>query len=241
MLRLRQRRLGMKERYRACRKIRCTTGGWVLTVGAVELLSPALAGLVTGATLILAVGAQNAFVLRQGLSQRHVGLVVTICVVADVTLIGVGIAGLAGLVTAHPVLLLVIKWVGVAFLAAYGVLALLRARKPQSLVASEGELMSRSTVALRALAFTFLNPHVYLDTVLLLGSLANGHGPDGRWAFGIGAGVASAIWFVVIGYGSKLVAPVLASPRAWRVVEGLIGVVMLVLAVGLATSDLRAG
>ena len=136
------------------------------------MLSAALTGLVTGLSLIVAIGAQNAFVLRQGLARQHVGIVVAICAVADVVLIVAGVAGSGRIVERAPAALDVVRWLGVAFLAWYGVSSLLRARHAEALEASQERALTRRGAAVRATALTFLNPHVYLDTVLLLGSLA---------------------------------------------------------------------
>jgi L-lysine exporter family protein LysE/ArgO len=193
------------------------------------------AGLLTGLTLIVAIGAQNAFVLRQGLRRSHVGLVVAICALSDVVLILAGVAGIGVVVDRAPWAVEVVRWLGVAFLTVYGVGSLRRARTPQVLAIGEGAVEARGGVVARAVALTWLNPHVYLDTVLLLGSIAGTHGPTGRWWFALGACVASIAWFAGLAYGARLAAPRLASPRAWQVLDVLIGVVMLAIAVRLAT------
>jgi L-lysine exporter family protein LysE/ArgO len=192
------------------------------------------AGLLTGLSLIVAIGAQNAFVLRQGLRRSHVGLVVGVCAVSDVVLIVAGVAGIGVVVDRAPWAIDVIRWLGVAFLTVYGTGSLLRARRPQVLAVGEGVVESRGGVVARAVALTWLNPHVYLDTVLLLGSIAGTHGDPGRWWFALGACVASIGWFAGLGYGARLAAPRLASPRAWQVLDVLIGVVMLAIAGRLA-------
>ncbi|WP_307807797.1 LysE/ArgO family amino acid transporter [Nocardioides xinjiangensis] len=192
------------------------------------------AGLLTGLSLIVAIGAQNAFVLRQGLRRSHVGLVVAVCAVSDLVLILAGVTGIGVVVDRAPWAVEVVRWLGVAFLTVYGVGSLLRARRPQVLAVGEGAVESRRGVLARAVALTWLNPHVYLDTVLLLGSIAGTHGDPGRWWFAVGAGVASILWFAGLGYGARLAAPRLASPRAWQVLDVLIGLVMLAIAVRLA-------
>ncbi len=191
-----------------------------------------LSGFATGLTLIIAIGAQNAFVLRQGLRREHVLPVVLVCAVADALLITAGVAGLGVLVSGHPVALDVTRYGGAAFLSGYGLLAIRRVFRPGAMTASERSAGTLSAALLACLAFTFLNPHVYLDTVVLLGSIANQHGPDGRWLFGIGAAAGSVVWFFALGYGARRLSPFFARPRAWRVLDGLIAVVML----GLATS-----
>lgn len=243
-------------------------------------ISSVLAGLGLGLSLIIAIGAQNVFVLRQGIRREHVFAVAAICAISDLALILVGVSGIGAVLTAVPWLVEVIRWAGAAFLVGYGVLAARRALRPSGdgLVA-DGETTEatdaparvdarvgtpaasarpgasttaappvtvaapvttaprtravRSTLAtavLTCLALTWLNPHVYLDTVFLLGSVANTHG-DARWAFAAGAGVASILWFFSLAYGARLLGGVLASPRAWRVLDGLIAVVMVALGV----------
>jgi L-lysine exporter family protein LysE/ArgO len=195
-----------------------------------------VAGLLTGLSLIVAIGAQNAFVLRQGLRRSHVGLVVAICALSDVVLILAGVGGIGVVVDRAPWAVEVVRWLGVAFLTVYGVGSLRRARTPQVLAVGDGTRVveSRGGVVARAVALTWLNPHVYLDTVLLLGSIAGTHGPTGRWWFALGACVASVAWFAGLAYGARLAAPRLASPRAWQVLDVLIGLVMLAIAVRLA-------
>jgi L-lysine exporter family protein LysE/ArgO len=200
------------------------------------VLAATLTGLLTGLSLIVAIGAQNAYVLRQGLARDRVGVVVAICAASDVLLIVAGVAGVGVLVENAGWALDAIRWLGVAFLTAYGVMSLWRARSPEALRAADAPASSLGGVAARALALTWLNPHVYLDTVLLLGSLAASHGPGGRWWFAIGAGLASVAWFLGLGYGARLVSPLLARPRAWQVLDVLIGLTMLTIAVSLAVS-----
>ncbi len=191
------------------------------------------AGLLTGLSLIVAIGAQNAYVLRQGLRRDRVGLVVAICAVSDLVLIGAGVAGIGVVVESAPAALDVVRWLGVAFLTAYGVSSLWRARRPGALSVGNGSTSS-TRVALRGLALTWLNPHVYLDTVVLLGSIAATHGSSGRWTFGLGAMLASVLWFAGLGYGARRAHRLLASPRAWQVLDVLIGLTMLAIAWSLA-------
>jgi len=205
-------------------------------------LPAALSGLGLGLSLIIAIGAQNAFVLRQGLRREHVLLVVAICALSDLALIALGVGGGGLLFTALPVLVEVVRWVGAAFLLVYGLFAARRALRPSRLTASdESPALTRpSTLAVAAtcLALTWLNPHVYLDTVVLLGSVASTRG-EWRWAFGAGAGLGSILWFSALGFGARLLAPLFARPLAWRVLDALIAVVMVALAVMLAVSALR--
>ena len=188
-----------------------------------------LPGFLTMASLIVAIGAQNAYVLRTGLARHHVGLVVAVCAVSDAVLVIAGVLGVGGLVTAHPELLTVVRWVGAAYLVGYGLLCLRNARHPKGLEA-DGTQRSRSGVLATVLALTWLNPHVYLDTVLLVGSLANQHGPDGRWWFAGGAALASVAWFTSLGYGARLLAPLFARPATWRVLDVAIAIVMFTIA-----------
>jgi L-lysine exporter family protein LysE/ArgO len=199
------------------------------------MLSSAAAGLFTGWSLIVAIGSQNAYVLRQGLSRQYVGVVVAICAVSDLVLILAGVGGVGTIVEQAPVALDVVRWLGAAFLACYGVASLLRARHTQGLEAARAGAGSLAAAAGTAVALTWLNPHVYLDTVLLLGSIANQHG-DARWWFGAGGVVASLVWFTVLGYGARLAHGLFSSARAWQVLDVLIGLTMLAIAVSLALS-----
>ena len=193
----------------------------------------ALSGFLTSLALIVAIGAQNAFVLRQGIRGEHVLPVVAVCAIADAVLIAAGIAGLGALVTDHPVVLTVTRYAGAAFLLVLAVGAARRARHPERLdPAAEGPA-ALGAVLTTCLALTFLNPHVYLDTVLLLGSVAGSYG-DTRWVFAAGAVVASWVWFAALGYGARVLRPVFTRPVAWRVLDAAVAVVMLAIAVRLA-------
>jgi L-lysine exporter family protein LysE/ArgO len=198
------------------------------------VLDALLAGFLTGLSLIVAIGAQNAFVLRQGLLRQYVGPVVAVCAVSDLVLIAAGVAGIGAIVQHAPTALTVVRWLGVAFLTAYGVRSLWRARHAGGLAAATGGGTRLRGVLLQITALTWLNPHVYLDTVLLVGSIAAHHGPTGKWWFGAGAGVASIVWFAGLGYGARLAAPLLARPRSWQVLDVLIGLTMLLIAASLA-------
>jgi L-lysine exporter family protein LysE/ArgO len=197
------------------------------------VLAAALSGFLTGLSLIVAIGAQNAFVLRQGLRRRHVLLVVAVCAVSDLLLILAGVAGVGAIVERAPLVLVVVRWFGAAFLLGYGLLAARRAIRGGHLEAAADRQLSTSATLAAALAFTWLNPHVYLDTVLLVGSIASTHGLPGRWWFAAGASVASISWFTTLGYGARVLTPVFRRPSAWRVLDGGIAVVMLLLAVTL--------
>ncbi|WP_350347870.1 LysE/ArgO family amino acid transporter [Agromyces sp. G08B096] len=256
-------------------------------------LSSVAAGLGLGLSLIIAIGAQNVFVLRQGIRREHVFAVAAVCAVSDLVLIVVGVSGIGAVLDAVPWLVDVVRWVGAAFLVGYGLLAARRAWRPSGEAlevreAAEADAAALATSASDAspaapaspspsaargdadgasgrpgtkvrvtsaavaaghpahaqrgrglaavigtcLALTWLNPHVYLDTVFLLGSVANTHG-DGRWAFALGAGAASLIWFFALAYGARLLGRVLTSPRAWRVLDAIIAVVMIALGISL--------
>lgn len=198
------------------------------------MFQASLGGLVAGLTLIVAIGAQNAYVLRQGLLRSYIGPVVVVCALSDLVLIAAGVSGIGAIVEHADWVLTVVRWFGVAFLVWYAVGSLRRARHAESLAAAaEARQDSRRRVLARVLALTWLNPHVYLDTVLLLGSIAQGYDGD-RWWFALGAGLASILWFSALGFGARLAAPVLALPRAWQVLEVLIGITMLAIAVKLA-------
>jgi L-lysine exporter family protein LysE/ArgO len=195
-------------------------------------VSAAVPGLLLGLSLIVAIGAQNAYVIRQGLARAHVGVVVAICAVSDALLITLGVGGVGAFVEDHPVLLTVVRWAGAAYLAAYGVRSLWRARETRALEQVDGGAGGRRTAVLTTLALTFLNPHVYLDTVLLLGSVAGSYGDD-RWWFAAGAAAGSLVWFTSLGFGARAASRVMRRPGTWRVLDVVIGVVMLALAVGL--------
>lgn len=201
-----------------------------------SLVQPAGTGFLIGLGLIVAIGAQNAFVLRQGLMRRHVLLVTSICAVSDALLILAGVAGLGTVVARSPQLLTVATLGGAAFLLAYGLMAARRALTPSRLTAAPAGEAGLGRVIAATLAFTFLNPHVYLDTVVLVGSLSARFEGAGRVAFAAGAMAASALWFYGLGFGARLLAPVFARPAAWRVLDALIACVM----VAIAASLLRA-
>lgn len=237
-----------------------------------------VAGIGFGLSLIVAIGAQNAFVLRQGLLRSHVFAVVAVCAVSDVVLIGLGIAGVGVAIQQLPWLMVVARMGGAVFLVVYAALAARRALHPAGFADDLGAkspgtaqtaehlpaaARARSGTAtghghatpvqgthsdagarprrdsggllatvLTCVALTWLNPHVYLDTVVLLGSVANTHG-DSRWLFGLGAGIGSVVWFTALGYGARFLRPLFARPAAWRVLDGVIAVTMAAIAVSL--------
>ncbi|MFJ9820868.1 LysE/ArgO family amino acid transporter [Streptomyces sp. NPDC101151] len=192
-------------------------------------LTAAAAGFGTGLSLIVAIGAQNAFVLRQGVRRDAVLAVVGICALSDALLIALGVAGVGAVVVAWPGAVRAVGLVGGVFLLCYGALAARRVLRPGTGLRAEGKAVgSRRRAVLTCLAMTWLNPHVYLDTVFLLGSLAADRGPL-RWTFGLGAALASLCWFAALGFGARLLGRFLARPTAWRVLDGLVAVTMLAL------------
>ena len=198
------------------------------------MILPLLTGLSAGLSLIVAIGAQNVFVLRQGIQRSHVGLVVAVCALSDLVLILAGVAGIGVLLDRAPAAITVIRWAGAAFLLAYGLMAARRAFRGERMEISGGaQPRPRLAILGACLAFTWLNPHVYLDTVLLLGSLAAAQGDPGRWWFGAGAGLGSILWFTALGVGARYLAPLFRRRGAWRVLDACVAVVMVALAVAL--------
>lgn len=224
------------------------------------MLTPLLAGLGLGFSLIIAIGAQNLFVLRQGLRREHVVLVATICAVSDAALIALGVSGVGLVLGAVPWLIDAVRWAGALFLVAYGLLAARRAWRPSGRAlgglptdgpaagagagAAAGAAAGTGTgtatqvatralpVAATCLALTWLNPHVYLDTVFLLGTIATTHG-DQRWVFALGAMTASVVWFFGLAFGARYLSRWLGTPRAWRILDAVIAVVMIALGISL--------
>ncbi|WAA65272.1 LysE/ArgO family amino acid transporter [Microbacterium oxydans] len=208
-----------------------------------------LAGLGLGLSLIVAIGAQNVFVLRQGIRREHVFAVVIICALSDAALIAAGVAGLGFVLSAAPWLVVVARWAGALFLLSYGILAARRAWRggeeltaegadpgaPESPASGDATTLTRTRLApvvLTTLALTWLNPHVYLDTVLMLGSIAATHG-DQRWLFAGGAIAASILWFTALGFGARYLGRWLRTPRSWRILDAVIAVIMISIAISL--------
>lgn len=192
------------------------------------------AGFGTGLSLIIAIGSQNAFLLQQGLRGGAVVPLIVICAVSDLVLIGLGVSGIGAVLGRWPTAIGVIAVGGGLFLIGYGALAARRAFRTSVMTVGEERTPLRKAV-LSCVAFTWLNPHVYLDTVLLLGSIAVAHG-DGRWLFGLGAGIASAVWFSALGFGARRLAGVFARPAAWRVLDVVIAVTMTALGASMVLS-----
>ncbi len=193
-------------------------------------------GLLTGLSLIIAIGAQNAFVIRQGLSRSHVLLVVLICATSDALLIFLGTGGLGTVIQSKPDLLEFIRWFGVLYLTWFGAKSVRSVLSHQSLEVGEGTTSSKKAVILSVLGFTFLNPHVYLDTVILLGSIANQFEED-RWYFALGASLGSVLWFSAIGFGAKAASRFMSRPVFWKILDSLIAIVMFSIAIFLALYD----
>jgi len=200
------------------------------------MLSPFLSGFFLGGSLIVAIGAQNAFILRQGLLRRHVFVLCLICALSDALLIAAGVAGLGTLIAQSPALIRVVTVGGALFLFAYALIAFRRAWRPGTLKAADSGEAGLGAAVAACLAFTFLNPHVYLDTVLLIGSISATHQGAARAAFGAGAASASFAWFFGLGYGARLLQPLFARPVAWRVLDIAIGLVMAAIGAGLLRS-----
>lgn len=190
-------------------------------------------GALTGASLIMAIGAQNALVLRQGLLRRHVAPVVALCALSDVVLICLGVFGLGTAIASSPVVMNGFRWGGAAFLLLYGGRAARRAWRGSGGLSAEAGVASLGATLVAALAMTYLNPHVYLDTVVLLGTVGAQHPAELRGAFAAGASLASVLWFSLLGFGAAAVAGPLRRPGIWRVIDGLIAVLMLVLGIEL--------
>lgn len=194
-----------------------------------------LNGLGMTAGLIMAIGAQNVHVLKTGLRREHVGLTVITCIIIDVTLITVGVAGMGALVQASPLLLSVAKWGGAAFLLWYGLRSWRAVFASGALhVAADQTRTTRRQALASVLALSLLNPHVYLDTVVLLGAIGGGFPAAGRPSFAIGAMCASVIWFVALGYGARRLSPLFAKPVAWKWIDGIAGTTMLALSASVA-------
>jgi len=198
------------------------------------MLEAAIQGYLLSLGLILAIGAQNAFVLRQGLRREHVGAVVAVCAMSDAVLIGAGVAGFGAAQAAVPWLGEALRWGGVAFLSIYGALRFRAAwRGGAALQPAASQAAPLGRVLATCVALTWGNPHVYLDTVVLMGSLSAQHAPW-RGLFWLGAACGSASFFAALGYGARFLAPLFARPAAWVVLEVMVGLTMWAIALGLA-------
>ncbi|WP_199183468.1 LysE/ArgO family amino acid transporter [Cryobacterium sp. Y82] len=201
-----------------------------------DTILPAMFGFGTGLALIIAIGAQNAYLLRLGIEGRNrtVLTAVLICSVSDAVLILAGIVGIGALIRAAPVVLIIVQVLGVGFLLTYGVFAAVRALRPGVLIAAASTEISTKAAVMTTIALTWLNPHVYLDTLIFLGSVANQQGVNERWWWGAGAVTASFVWFFALGFGARKLRPLFAKRTSWRVLDGFIAVVMIALGVRMA-------
>ncbi|MEN9955987.1 MAG: hypothetical protein RLY34_794 [Actinomycetota bacterium] len=190
-------------------------------------------GLLTSMSLIMAIGAQNAFVIRQGLTKQHVLLVVVICAVSDALAMVLGVSGLGAIIQGLPWLLEIIRWFGVAYLLWFGIKSIRSAFKEQSLDSSGAQSASAKKVAITVLSVTWLNPHFYLDTVILLGSIGNQFGAE-KWWFTLGAIIGSIIWFTGIGFGAKAASGLMKKPIFWKILDLVIAAIMFSIAILLA-------
>lgn len=200
-------------------------------------------GMALGASLIMAIGAQNAFVLRQGILRRHVGVVVTVCAVCDMLLIAAGVAGMGGLIAAYPRFITVVTWGGAAFLFLYGLRAWRAAFRGAGVLQADGsraatQEMSWQRAVMLVLMLSLLNPHVYLDTVILLGGIGAREASPGNVWFAGGAMIASVLWFTALGYGARLLAPLFSRARAWQILDGVVGLMMWGLCAGLVAQQM---
>jgi L-lysine exporter family protein LysE/ArgO len=202
----------------------------------ISILSPALSGFALGGSLIIAIGAQNAFILRMGLLRQHVFILCLICALSDAFLIAIGVAGMGAFVDNNPTLLKFISIGGGLFLLIYAFLAARRAIVSEKMKPADNRSLPLPTAIGICLAFTFLNPHVYLDTVVLIGALAAAWPGDERMVFGLGAVTASFVWFFALGYGARLLRPLFENPTAWQVLDVIIAIVMAWLGISLLIS-----
>ena len=187
-----------------------------------------LQGFFVGAGLIVAIGPQNAFVINQGLKRQHVFLTALICSLSDAILVSAGVFGVGAVFVSHPLLIEIARWFGAIFLTGYGILSFKAAFDPDTL---KQEALSKPAVDVKKivillLTLSFLNPHAYLDTVVLIGSIAAQHKGIGRPLFGLGAIIASFVWFFSIAYGARVLTPLFKKTIAWRVLDILIGCIM---------------
>jgi len=191
-----------------------------------QLVPPAIEGFLLGGGLIIAIGAQNAFILRQGLLRSHVFILCLICAFSDTLLIAIGVAGLGALIEQNEGLLKLVAVLGAVFLLSYAFIAAKRALNPHPMAVQTGNAPKLRTAIVTVLAFTFLNPHVYLDTVVLVGSISAQYADVKRVAFGSGASLASFVWFFALGFGARWLAPLFARAIAWQVLDIIIALVM---------------
>lgn len=190
------------------------------------MLHALLTGFMVQLSIIVAIGAQNAYLLKQGITRNHVTIAISVCVVGDLVLIAAGVAGLGALLTHAKTLLSVLRYGGVVYLGGFAVRSLWRSWKGHGGLVAAGDPSTRRTVLLTTMGFTFLNPHVYIDALIVVGTLSAQFGPN-RWFFGFGSGLVSVLWFALVGYGARRLAPWFSQGRSWRWLDGGIGVIML--------------
>lgn len=207
-----------------------------------DSLSLLFLGATTTISLVAVIGAQGTFVLRQGIMGRHITPILVFCILSDALMIGLGVVGLGALLDAAPWFIEVFRYMGAVFLAWFGFEAGRRVFTPHSIVVDDeqGDSQSLKAALLTTAAVTYLNPHAWLDTTILLGSLANAQGDPGRWWYYLGCCCGSLIWFLVLGYGSRLLRPLFARPSAWRVLDGATVLLMAYLVFNLLTMHLSA-
>ena len=199
-------------------------------------MNTSLAGLLLGGSLIVAIGSQNAYVLKQGLLKSHVFIICMICAVSDAILIILGTSGVGSIIEKHPEWLKAVTWFGSAYLIVFAFMSFRAVFKNETLqTASNIKNQSAKAVVMTVLALTFLNPHVYLDTVLLIGSVASPYSGSDKVSFTLGAISASFIWFFTLGYGARYLSPLFSKPKAWKILNSVIGIVMLWIAYSLIT------
>ena len=199
-----------------------------------DVLQPFLIGLGSSLSLIIAIGAQNAFVLRQGIRREHVLPVVLICGLTDAMLEFLGVAGIGYVIERAPILLDVVLWGGIIFLLWYAWSAARRAMRPEAMIAGEGKATGLKRTVIACLAITYLNPHVYLDTMVLMGSIGIAQGDPGKWWFVLGGALGSVGWFFTLGYGARGLSRFFATPRSWQILDWAVAATMLVIAGRLA-------
>lgn len=193
-------------------------------------------GFLLGGSLIIAIGSQNAYVLKQGLLRSHVFIICLVCALSDALLITIGTTGIGKIIESYPDWLKAITWFGAAYLFIFGIMSFRAALSNQTLhAATENTSQNFNVIISTVLALTFLNPHVYLDTVLLIGSIASPYTSSARIYFTLGAISASFIWFFALGYGARLLIPLFSKPSAWKILNTLIGIVMWGIAYSLLT------
>ncbi len=203
-------------------------------------MSVFLTGLLIGGSLIIAIGAQNAYVLKQGLLKSHIFIICLICALSDAILIAIGTSGVGKIVENHPEWLRIITWLGAIYLTVYGLSSIRASFNSETLkAASQNSKQNTKTIITTVLALTFLNPHVYLDTVLLIGSVASPYTDNDHYYFTFGAISASFIWFFSLGYGARLLLPIFARPASWRILNIVIALIMWWIAYHLLTFNVK--